>query len=94
MGKSEGEVLTNQLRQCAEELALSQRRLDCEEVGEDADDHEQLVRRVALHEREERGVERVGNLDLVRVLAEEEHALVDELADDEAQDLAKVAARD
>ena len=61
---------------------------------EDADDHEQLVRRVHLHEREEGGVERVRDLDLVRVLPEEDDALVDELADDEPQDLAEVPARD
>ena len=61
---------------------------------EDADDHEQLVTRVELHEREERGVERVRDFDLVRVLPEEEHTLVDELADDEPEDFAEVAAGD
>ena len=61
---------------------------------EDADDHEELVGRVHLHEREEGSVERVRDLELVRVLAEEEHALVDELADDEAEDFAEVPPRD
>ena len=61
---------------------------------ENADDHEQLVRRVHLHQGEERGVERVRDLDLVRVLPKEEHALVDELADDEPQDLAEVPPGD
>ena len=84
----------DKLRQRAEKLPLRERRLEREEVVEDADDHEQLVRRVHLHEREEGGVERVRDLDLVRVLPEEDDALVDELADDEPQDLAEVAARD
>lgn len=84
----------NQFRQCAEELALRQRRLHREKVREYPDDHQQLIGRIALHQREERRVERVGVLELVRVLAQEEHAVVDELADDETQDLAEVAAGD
>ena len=59
---------TDQLSERAEELAFGERRLEREKVGEDADDHQQLFRRVALHEREERGVERVWYFDLVRVL--------------------------
>ena len=84
----------HKLRERAEELALGERRLEREEVVEDADDHEELLGGVHLHEREEGGVERVRDLDLVRVLPEEEHALVDELADDEPQDLAEVPPRD
>lgn len=75
-------------------MALCERRLEREEVVEDTDDHQQLLRRVEFHEREESGIERVRDLDLVRVLAEEEHTLVDELADDQPQDLAEVPARD
>ena len=84
----------NELGERAEELALGEGGLEREEVVEDADDHEELLGGVHLHEREEGGVERVRDLDLVRVLPEEEHALVDELADDEPQDLAEVPPRD
>ena len=63
-------------------------------MREDADDHQQFLCRVALHKREERGVEHVGAFDLVRVLPEEEDALIDQLADNEAQDLAQISTRD
>ena len=63
-------------------------------MREDADDHQQLLCRVALHEREERGVERIRNFDLVRVLAQEEHTFIDQLADNETQDLAQIATGD
>ena len=63
-------------------------------MREDADDHQQLLRRVALHERKERGVQHVWTFDLVRVLAQEEHTFIDQLADDETQDLAQIATGD
>lgn len=45
-------------------------------------------------EGEERRVERVGLLDLVRLLAEEEHTLVNHLAHDETEQLSEVETRD
>lgn len=47
-----------------------------------------------LHQTQERRVHRVRNLEFVRVLAQEEHTVVDELANDEPEDLAEVATRD
>lgn len=43
-----------------------------------------------LNKGQERGVKCVGLLKLVRVLAEEQLSLVDELAEDESEDLAEV----
>jgi hypothetical protein len=63
-------------------------------VREDADDHQQFLCRVALHEREECSVEDIRAFDLVRVLAEEEDTLIDQLADNETQDLAQISTRD
>ena len=84
----------DELGERAEELTLGERRLEREKVREDADDHQQLLRRVALHERQERGVEHIRAFDLVRVLAEEEDTLIDQFADNEAQDLAEISTRD
>lgn len=39
---------SDQFRERAEELPFGERRLQCEEVGEDADDHEQFFGRVAV----------------------------------------------
>lgn len=47
-----------------------------------------------LHKRQESGVEAVCDLNLVRVLTEEDSAFVDELANNEAKNLAEVATRD
>ena len=84
----------DELSERAEELALCEGSLEREEMGEYAYDHQELLCRVALHKREERGVEHVGAFDLVCVLTEEEHTLVDQLADNEAQDLAQISTRD
>jgi hypothetical protein len=67
----------DELSKRAEELALGECSLEREEMREDADDHQELLCRIALHEREERGVEYVGAFDLVCVLSEEEHTFVD-----------------
>ncbi len=63
-------------------------------MREDADDHEQFVSRVAFHERQEGSIERVRDLDLVGVLPEEQNTLVDQLADDQAENLAQISAGD
>ena len=84
----------DELSERAEELALREGSLEREEMGEYADDHQELLCRVALHEREERGVKHIRAFDLVCVLSEEEHTLVDQLADNEAQDLAQITTRD
>ena len=63
-------------------------------MGEDADDHQEFLCRVTFHERQERGVEHVGAFDFVRVLSEEEDTLIDQLADNEAQDLSEISTRD
>lgn len=47
-----------------------------------------------LHQTQERRIHRIRNLELVRVLAQEEHTVVDELANDQSEDLAEVATRD
>jgi hypothetical protein len=73
-----------ELGKCAEELAFGKRRLERKEVREDADDHQQFLCWIALHEREERRVERISYFDLVRILTQEEHTLIDELNDNEA----------
>lgn len=84
----------DELSERAEELALCEGSLEREEMGEYAYDHQELLCRVALHKREERGVEHIRAFDLVCVLTEEEHTLVDQLADNEAQDLAQISTRD
>lgn len=84
----------DQLGERAEELAFGERRLEREKVREDADDHQQFLRRVHLHQREEGGVQRIRNFDLVRVLAQEEHAFIDQLADNETQDLPQITTGD
>jgi hypothetical protein len=43
-----------------------------------------------FHEREQCSVERIGNLNLVCVLAEEKDSVIDELADNEAHDFPEV----
>lgn len=47
-----------------------------------------------LHERQEGGIETIGDLDFVGVLPEENDALVDEFANDEPEDLSEVTTRD
>lgn len=84
----------NELSERAEELALREGSLEREEMGKYTNDHQELLCRVALHEREERGVKHIRAFDLVCVLSEEEHTLVDQLADNEAQDLAQITTRD
>jgi len=50
---------------------LSERRLEREKVREDVDDHRQLFRWIALHQREERCIERIRYFDLVSVLPQD-----------------------
>ena len=83
-----------QFSERAEELALGERCLEREEVREDTDDHQQFLCRIAFHEREERRVQRVRNFDLVRVLTQEEHTFIDQLADNETEDLPKITTGD
>ena len=78
----------DEARERTEELTLCQCGLEREEVAEDANDHEKLFGRVALHERQEGCVERIRNFELVGVLTEEKHTLVDQVANDETKDLA------
>jgi hypothetical protein len=78
----------------AEELAFGEGRLERKEVSEDADDHQKFLCRVALHQGEEGRVERIRDFDLVRVLTEEEHAFIDQFADNETQDLAEITTGD
>ena len=84
----------HQLGECAEEPAFGERRLERKEVREDADDHQQLLCRFTLYEREERSVQHIRIFDLVHVLAQEEHTCIDQLADNKTQDLAQIATGD
>ena len=59
-------------------------------MREDPDDHQQFLCRVAFHEGQERRVHRIRNFDLVRILTQEEHTLIDQLADNETKDLAEI----
>lgn len=45
-----------------------------------------------FHQRKECCVEAIWYFDLVRILTQEEHTLIDELADDKSKNLAEVAA--
>ena len=63
-------------------------------MREDPDDHQQFLCRVTFHEGQERRVQRISNFDLVRILTQEEHTLIDQLADDETKDLAEITTRD
>lgn len=85
---------SHQFGECAEELAFGERRLERKEVREDSDDHQQFLCRVAFHEGQERRVQRIRNFDLVRVLTQEEHTLIDQLADNETKDLAEITTGD
>lgn len=51
-------------------------------MREDADNHQELIRRVAFHERKERCVEAVWLVEFVRVLTKEKNTFIYELADD------------
>ena len=63
-------------------------------MGEDADDGEQFVGRIAFHEAEEGRVKAVGPLQLVCILTGKDDTVVDKLADNQTQDLAQVSSRD
>lgn len=86
-------TFANKFGQCFKELALGKRGVQREEVAEDADDHKQFICRVTLHEREEGSLEHVWRLKLVGVLTQEKNTFVDEVAEYESQNLAKVSAR-
>ena len=103
-GRKSGGSSTNQHGELLEELSLLECRLDTEEVREDTDDSEQLVRGVTgvssyyqnprlnapLHERQESRVKRVSLLELVRVLAQEQVSSVDQVANDQTEDLSEI----
>ena len=63
-------------------------------MTKDADDHQQFLCWVALHEREECRVQRIRYFELVRVLSQEEHTFIDQLTDNEAQDFAQITTGD
>ena len=46
---------------------------------------------VPFHQRQERSIKGIRRLDLICVLAQEENALVDQIADNEAQDLSQIS---
>ena len=63
-------------------------------MTKDTDDHQQFLCWVALHQREERRVQRIRYFELVRVLSQEEHTFIDQLADNETQDFAQITTGD
>ena len=85
---------SDQFSECAEELAFGECGLERKEMTEDTDDHQQFLCWVALHEREECRVQRIRYFELVRVLSQEKHTFIDQLADNETQDFSQITTGD